>query len=285
MQQITRISPCIFTNEYDDYNNPVYGYAEEIIVGADALRYRNGEAINSCAMGIGTTANTEGQVVIGKYNINNNALFIIGNGTENVKSNIAEFYSEKVIINGNLEIIGDITNSNLTVNNKITANELKITNIATIEYLKTSSFETKVDSLEINNKSNFNAPVRFKLSVDVDPDANFTVDRLRTSSNKYYMTTEDTYSKSYIDTQLGEIINMVNERLQILERHLLAEITSTDTDLRDVISSQINQANTLSLNRTKQLQYSVTELQKCAVTLGTHPKTKYTFAFMSNNIT
>ena len=285
MRQITRISPCTLTGEYDTQNNPLYGYNEEIIVGADALRYRNGKAINSCVMGIGTTTNIEGQVVIGKYNINNNALFIIGNGTENVKSNIAEFYSEKVIINGNLEIIGDITNSNLTVNNKITANELKITNIATIEYLKTSSFETKVDSLEINNKSNFNAPVRFKLSVDVDSDANFTVDRLRTSSNKYYMTTEDTYSKSYIDTQLGEISNMVNERLQILERHLLAEITSTDTDLRNVISSQINQANALSLNRTKQLQYSVTELQECAVTLGTHPKTKYTFAFMSNNIT
>ena len=58
MKQITRISPCVFT-EYDDYNNPQYGYKEEIIVGADALRFRNGEGENAVCVGKNTTATGE----------------------------------------------------------------------------------------------------------------------------------------------------------------------------------------------------------------------------------
>lgn len=56
MRQITRISPCILTGEYDAQNNPLYGYNEEIIVGADATRFRNGEGENAVCMGKNTTA-------------------------------------------------------------------------------------------------------------------------------------------------------------------------------------------------------------------------------------
>ena len=55
MRQITRISPCVFT-KYDNHNNPQYGYNEEIIVGADALRFRNGEGENAVCLGKNTTA-------------------------------------------------------------------------------------------------------------------------------------------------------------------------------------------------------------------------------------
>ena len=53
MKQITRISPCVLTN-YGEHNRPLYGYNEEIIVGADALRFRNGIADLSCLMGFKT---------------------------------------------------------------------------------------------------------------------------------------------------------------------------------------------------------------------------------------
>ena len=56
MRQITRISPCVLTGEYDAQNNPLYGYSEEIIVGADALRFRNGEGENAVCLGKNTTA-------------------------------------------------------------------------------------------------------------------------------------------------------------------------------------------------------------------------------------
>ena len=58
MRQITRISPCVFT-KYDNHNNPQYGYNEEIIVGADALRFRNGEGENAVCLGKNTTATEE----------------------------------------------------------------------------------------------------------------------------------------------------------------------------------------------------------------------------------
>ena len=70
MRQITRISPCIFT-KYDDYNNPQYGYNEEIIVGADALRFRNGEGENAVCVGKNTTATKECSFAAGE---NSNAL-------------------------------------------------------------------------------------------------------------------------------------------------------------------------------------------------------------------
>ena len=59
MRQITRISPCVLTGEYDAQNNPLYGYSEEIIVGADALRFRNGEGENAVCLGKNTTATEE----------------------------------------------------------------------------------------------------------------------------------------------------------------------------------------------------------------------------------
>ena len=58
MKQITRISPCIFT-KYDDKNNPLYEYKEEIIVGADATRFRNGEGEYAVCIGKNTTATKE----------------------------------------------------------------------------------------------------------------------------------------------------------------------------------------------------------------------------------
>ena len=70
MKQITRISPCIFT-KYDDKNNPLYGYKEEIIVGADALRFRNGEGENAVCMGKNTTATKECSFAAGE---NSNAI-------------------------------------------------------------------------------------------------------------------------------------------------------------------------------------------------------------------
>ena len=81
MKQITRISPCVFT-EYDDYNNPQYGYKEEIIVAADALRFRNGEGENAVCVGKNTTATGECSFAAGE---NSNATaecsFALGKNT------------------------------------------------------------------------------------------------------------------------------------------------------------------------------------------------------------
>ena len=115
MQQITRISPCVFTKEYDDYNNPIYDYEEEIIVGADALRYRNGKGEGAIcignketyasgnyaqALGIGTTANKEGAFACGKYNVGG-GLFEVGCGISslNRKNAITVSTDGKVTIN------------------------------------------------------------------------------------------------------------------------------------------------------------------------------------------
>lgn len=114
MQQITRISPCVFTNKYDDYSNPIYSYEEEIIVGADALRYRNGEGEGAIcigketvasgnyaqALGIGTSASEEGAFACGKYNVGG-GLFEVGCGTNSLdrKNAITVSTDGKVIIN------------------------------------------------------------------------------------------------------------------------------------------------------------------------------------------
>ena len=58
MRQITRISPCVFT-KYDKHNNPQYGYNEEIIVGADATRFKNGEGKAAVCIGGNNTATKE----------------------------------------------------------------------------------------------------------------------------------------------------------------------------------------------------------------------------------
>ena len=81
MRQITRISPCVFT-KYDDYNNPQYGYKEEIIIGADALRFRNGEGEYAVCIGKNTTATKECSFAAGE---NSNAIgscsFALGKNT------------------------------------------------------------------------------------------------------------------------------------------------------------------------------------------------------------
>ena len=160
MKQITRISPYVLTGEHDAQNNPLYGYKEEIIIGADALRFRNGKKNNSCVMGVGTTASIEGQVVVGKYNTDNDALFIIGNGTKNAKSNIAEFYNSKAIISGELEITKNVTvEQNIEVKgNSILKGALTIEGALTVENIKTNSninYATITDVKTVNNLDNY----------------------------------------------------------------------------------------------------------------------------------
>ena len=131
MQQITRISPCVFTNKYDNYNNPIYGYEEEIIVGADALRYRNGKGEGAIcigketaasgnyaqALGIGTTANKEGAFACGKYNVGG-GLFEVGCGISslNRKNAITVSTDGKVTINSiQANADGSITLPGITI--------------------------------------------------------------------------------------------------------------------------------------------------------------------------
>ena len=143
MRQITRISPCVLTGEYDDYNNPLYGYSEEIIVGADALRFRNGEGENAVCVGKNTTATADCSFAAGEnskaigycsfalgYNVetNNNysfvcghdndpgslAIFAIGCGSPDKKNNAITVY-DKCKVNGISYSTGD------TVINGVTA--------------------------------------------------------------------------------------------------------------------------------------------------------------------
>ena len=121
MKQITRISPYTLL----DKDEGTYGYNEEIIVGADATRFRNGANNNSCIMGLGTQSTADNQVVIGKYNNkdNKNALFIIGNGNDEAnKSNIVEVNSSVFLIKKDLNVEGNSILNTLTVNNKLTIN-------------------------------------------------------------------------------------------------------------------------------------------------------------------
>ena len=142
MRQITRISPCVFT-KYDDKNNPLYGYNEEIIVGADALRFRNGEGENAVCLGKNTTAIKECSFAAGEnsyaigycsfalgYNVEtpnnysfacghyNNpldgAIFMVGCGSASKKNNAITVY-DNCTVNDISYSIGD------TVINGVTA--------------------------------------------------------------------------------------------------------------------------------------------------------------------
>ena len=142
MRQITRISPCVFT-KYDAQNNPQYGYNEEIIVGADALRFRNGEGEYAVCIGKNTTATKECSFAAGEnsyaigycsfalgYNIeiHNNysfacgrynnpldgAIFTVGCGTPDKKNNAITVY-DNCTVNDISYSIGD------TVINGVTA--------------------------------------------------------------------------------------------------------------------------------------------------------------------
>ena len=172
MRQITRISPCVLTGESQ------YGYNEEIIVGADATRFRNGIADLSCLMGFNTksgeTAMT-GQVIIGQYNKTMyDPVFIIGNGTSEInRSNIVEVTKDNFLIKKDLEVEGETNLYKLTTTSdaQITGNlEVKGTIKGTIQdssgtsyvvsttlddyYQKTETYtQNEIDTL-LNGKMN-----------------------------------------------------------------------------------------------------------------------------------
>lgn len=144
MQQITRISPCVFTNKYDNHNNPVYGYEEEIIVGADALRYRNGKGAGAIcignketdasgryaqALGIGTRADLEGAFACGRYN-RGKGLFEVGYGTSSLdrKNAITVSADGKVTINSiQANADGSITLPGITIAANSPSSSIKVT--------------------------------------------------------------------------------------------------------------------------------------------------------------
>ena len=151
IQQITRISPCKLTNGD-------YVYEEEIIVGADALRYRNGKKKNSCVMGLETQAGTDNQVVIGKYNATStDALFVIGSGTStSSKKNIVEVKNNKVIINGDLSVSNNLTVKSATISETLTVKDIVANGVikGTMKNSSGVNYATTVELANIN--SNFN---------------------------------------------------------------------------------------------------------------------------------
>lgn len=180
MKQITRISPAVLTGM--DNNIPEYEYKEEIIVGADATRYRNGEVELSCLMGAGTSIDGSaiiGQTVVGRYNaLASNSLFIIGNGSKKSRSNIVEVSEttfsiikdlevegastlQSVTINRNAKIDGTLeVNKNLTVNGIIKGN---MQNSSGISYVTTSYLnENYYTKLQTESKINEKAAVVIK---------------------------------------------------------------------------------------------------------------------------
>ena len=94
MRQITRISPCVFT-KYDDKNNPLYGYNEEIIVGADATRFKNGEGKAAVCIGGNNTATAAYSFAAGeRSNANEYCSFALGyNATANGSYSFALGYN------------------------------------------------------------------------------------------------------------------------------------------------------------------------------------------------
>ena len=170
MRQITRISPAVLTGM--DNNIPEYEYNEEIIVGADATRYRNGEVELSCLMGEGTSIDGSaiiGQTVVGRYNAPaSNSLFIIGNGSRMSRSNIVEvsetIFSIKkdlkvdgastlksVTVNGNTKITGTLEASTLQVNNNLTVNNSLTVNGVIKGAMQNSSGTSYVIATDLNN--------------------------------------------------------------------------------------------------------------------------------------
>ena len=85
MRQITRMSPCVLTGKYDAQNNPLYGYSEEIIVGADATRFKNGEGKAAVCIGGNNTATAAYSFAAGeRSNANEYCSFALGyNATAN----------------------------------------------------------------------------------------------------------------------------------------------------------------------------------------------------------
>ena len=267
MKQITRISPAVLSSINN--NIPEYKYAEEIIVGADATRYRNGEAESSCLMGEGTSMSRlaiRGQVVIGQYNTPViDSLFIIGNGSSGIKrSNIAEVYTDTFLIKKDLEVEGGAFVNKLTVNGSLTVHEaFNVTGKTIMNYLETDDFRATGSSLEIDSQSNFNAPASFHLSVTIDPDTYLEVDRIKTSSGYYYVTDENTYSKAEVDV-LKQSINELQTEIE----NVKTDLTRTQA-LADTIKFS-------SLARDNQLKaYLQTVIERVQL-LGKNPSTEYT---------
>ena len=252
MKQISRISPCVFTNQYDEYNNPLYNYNEEIIVGADAARYRNGEGSYSCVMGQGTESTTSYQTVVGKYNATNeNALFLIGNGTSSAKSNIVEVYTNKFTINKNLEVkgtsyfadnievFGNGTFTNVYTTTA-TINKLDVESTATVKRIITE--EAQVTNLSSNSLTvatsatvknltvNSNLIVNTKTTVEnLIVNTKATIKDLvinnhitRNNGTETYITNKYAYSKDevndkidYLKTYIDKEINKIKEIIDI----------------------------------------------------------------------
>ena len=177
MQQITRISPCVFTKEYDDYNNPIYGYEEEIIVGADALRYRNGKGEGAIcignketyasgkyaqALGIGTTANKEGAFACGKYNVRG-GLFEVGCGISslNRKNAITVSTDGKVTINSiQANADGSITLPGITIVANSPSSSIKVTADGIVSIPNLSQLNNYVTSQTyLNEMSSMNSSI------------------------------------------------------------------------------------------------------------------------------
>ena len=278
IQQITRISPCKLTNGD-------YVYEEEIIVGADALRYRNGKKKNSCVMGLGTHAGTDNQVVIGKYNATStDALFVIGSGTStSSKKNIVEVKSDKVVINGQLETSNNIiAKTDLSVANQITAKDLTINNTATIKgKLTAPSLSVGANfivpsngAITVNSSTIFGAPVNFRLSVTVDSNETLTVDHLKNTSGKYYITTDCAYSKS----EIIDIVNDINKQISQTKQRLENSIQGNYEQQHTQISNLYSEVNEIKKRLNAAIDI-IDQLCDKVVWLGKNPTKSKTFSF------
>lgn len=202
IQQITRISPCKLTNGD-------YVYEEEIIVGADALRYRNGKKKNSCVMGLETQAGTDNQVVVGKYNATSaDALFVIGSGTStSSKKNIVEVKNDKVIINGDLSVSNSLTTKSATISETLTVKDI-VANGAIKGTMKNSSGIDYVTTVDLNNTNNKFANYYTKAEVNSTFSNYYTISQIQ---NLYYTKTNIEsyyYTQAYINSNYytkGEI--------------------------------------------------------------------------------
>lgn len=224
MKQITRISPAVLKSI--NSNIPEYEYKEEIIVGADATRYRNGEVELSCLMGAGTSIDGSaiiGQTVVGRYNAPaSNSLFIIGNGSKMSRSNIVEVSETTFSIKKDLTVKGTSTLESVIVdgNTKITgtleASTLQVNNNLTVE-----------NNLTVKNSLTVNGVIK---------------GAMQNSSGTSYVTTS--YLDEYYYTQL-QTDSRINEKTAAVATTLNDSITN----LSNSVSADITNINTLLANK------------------------------------
>lgn len=258
VQQITRISPCKITNGD-------YAYEEEIIVGADALRYRNGKKKNSCVMGLETQAGTDNQVVIGQYNaISTDALFVIGSGTStSSKKNIVEVKNNKVIINGDLSV-----GNHLTVNSATINETLKVKTIEEVVSITASTIQTNsITASTIQTSSIINANGVAYTTIpevqDITGLKNYTsTAHLNILLDNYYYKAM-TYNKEEIDKMI------LNLNQNIAACHSWFDDKTAD------IYAQLNEIEGC-LNTAIDI---INQLCENVIWLGKNPSTKKTFSF------